>query len=110
MPVYWKWLHRPKREGETEQDKILRTLSFKLPAVVRYNLAFALFFGILGAFYTKKMRTIMYFYRYTPLGITALCYEEVHRYYRWANGLPPLLPITPKADLTMAELIIQQAQ
>jgi hypothetical protein len=75
MPSYYKWLYRPRKEGESEEDKIIRKLAFKLPAVVRYNLCFALFFGILGAFYTKKMRTILYFYRYVPLTMTALCYE-----------------------------------
>jgi hypothetical protein len=74
MPYYWKWLYRQKTEGETEEDKILRKLSFKLPVVVRYNLIFSLFFGVLAAFYTKKTSTVIYFYRYTPLGIAALCY------------------------------------
>jgi hypothetical protein len=86
MPYYWDWLYRPKQVGETEEDKILRKLSFKLPVVVRYNFIFAFFFGILGGFYTKKMSTIIYFYRYTPIGIVGLCYEEVIRYYRWKTG------------------------
>lgn len=75
MPYYWKSLYRPRREGETEEDKLMRKLSFKLPVVVRYNLIFALFFGVLGGFYTKKTSTIFYFYRYTPIGIVGLCYE-----------------------------------
>ena len=74
MPVYWKWLYRPKQEGETEEDKIMRKLSFKLPAVFRYNMAFALFFGVLGGFYTKKASTWFYFYRFTPFTMSALCY------------------------------------
>lgn len=87
MPPYIKSLYRPKHEGETEEDKILRKLSFKLPAVVRYNFIFALFFGILGGIYTKKPSTVWYFYRYTPLGIVGLCYEEVIRYYNWKMGI-----------------------
>lgn len=74
MPICWKFLHTPRREGESEKDKILRKLSFKLPAVVRYNVIFALFFGVFGAFYTKKMKTILYFYRFLPITIPALCY------------------------------------
>ena len=38
MPYYWNLLYRPKRPDETEEDKILRKLSFKLPVVLRYNL------------------------------------------------------------------------
>ena len=67
-------MYRPKMEGETEEDRIMRKLSFKLPAVVRYNLIFALFFGVIGGFVTKKTSTVFYFYRYTPLGIAGLCY------------------------------------
>lgn len=74
MPYYWNWLYREKRDGETEEDKIMRKLSFKLPVVVRYNLIFAFFFGVLGAFYTKKGSTVLYFYRFTPLGVVGLCY------------------------------------
>lgn len=87
MPPYIQWLYRPKREGETEEDKILRKLSFKLPAVIRYNLIFSLFFGILAGVYTKKPSTVWYFYRYTPLGIAGLCYEEIIRYYNWKMGI-----------------------
>jgi len=90
MPYYWKWLYRPRTDGETEQDKIFRKLSFKLPVVIRYNIIFGFFFGILGAFYTKKTSTILYPYRFLPLGIGALCYEELYRYYRFIQGLPPL--------------------
>ena len=79
MPTYWKWLYRPKKEGETEEDKIVRKLSFKLPAVVRYNLIFALFAGIFAAFYTNKLKTVFYFYRFVPFTMAALCYEEIYR-------------------------------
>lgn len=74
MPTYWKWLYIEKKEGESEYDKLMRRLSFKLPVVIRYNLIFALFFGIFGSFFTHKPSTILYFYRFTPLGITGLCY------------------------------------
>lgn len=75
MPVYWKSLYRPRSPDDTEYDKLMRKLAFKLPVVVRYNVIFALFFGVLGAFYTKKTSTILYFYRFLPLTIPALCYE-----------------------------------
>jgi hypothetical protein len=55
--------------------------------VIRYNFIFALFFGILGGIYTKKKSTVLYFYRFTPLGIVGLCYEEIIRYYNWKMGI-----------------------
>lgn len=90
MPYYWKWLYRPRTEQETEQDKILRKLSFKLPVVLRYNLIFGFFFGVLGAFYTKKASTILYPYRFLPIAVAGLCHQEIYRYYRFVEGLPPL--------------------
>jgi hypothetical protein len=108
MPTYWKWLYRPKADGETEQDKIFRKLSFKLPSVVRYNLIFALFFGVFAAFYTKKTSTIFYFYRYTPITIAALCYEEIYRYYSFAQGLPP--PVFNKPETLIDTIRKQEAE
>jgi hypothetical protein len=105
MPIYWKWLYRPRKEGETEEDKIMRKLSFKLPAVVRYNVIFAFFFGLFGAFYTKKNKTILYFYRFVPFTIAALCYEEIYRYYCFSKGLHP--PVFNKPE-TMIDLIRKQ--
>lgn len=105
MPICWKFLYTPRREGESEKDKILRKLSFKLPAVVRYNVIFALFFGIFGAFYTKNMKTIMYFYRFLPITIPALCYEEIYRYYCFSQGMPPPIFNKPK---TAVDLIREQ--
>ena len=83
----------------------MRKLSFKLPAVVRYNLIFALFFGIFGAFYTKKNSTILYFYRFVPFTIPGLCYEEIYRYYNFKMGFPP--PVFNKPE-TMIDLIRKQ--
>ena len=105
MPICWKFLYTPRREGESEKDKILRKLSFKLPAVVRYNVIFAMFFGVFGAFYTKKMKTVLYFYRFLPITIPALCYEEIYRYYCFSQGLPPPLFNKPK---TVVDLIREE--
>jgi|JI10StandDraft_1071094.scaffolds.fasta_scaffold990085_2 hypothetical protein len=99
MPIYWKSLYRERRPDESEYDKIMRRLSFKLPVVIRYNMIFALFFGTLSAFYTKKLSTVFYYYRYVPLGIVGLCYEEIIRCHRLYKGLPPLPKEPTTADL-----------
>ena len=104
MPGYWEWLYRPKQEGETEQDKILRKLSFKLPVVIRYNLVFLLLFGFVGTAITKNSKTFFSFYRFMPITVPALCYEEIYRYYLYKMGLPP--PTIERN--TMADLMVEQ--
>ena len=83
MPKYWKFLYRPKTEGESEEDKLLRRLSFKLPVVVRYNLIFAFFAGVTHAMFTRKPKVILTYYKLTPLGVGVLCYEEILMYYNY---------------------------
>lgn len=51
--------------------------------------------------------TIFYFYRFVPFTMTALCYEEIYRYYNFKMGLPP--PVFNKPE-TMIDLIRKQEQ
>ena len=88
MPTYWEFMYRPRRDGESQEDRLLRKLSFKLPVVVRYNLIFPIFFGVFAAFYTKKSSTVLYFYRFAPIGIAGLCYEEIIQFYKIKMDIP----------------------
>lgn len=73
MTTCWKFLFRPKHPDETEEDKILRRLSFKLPIVVRYNFLFAFFFGFAHGLFAKRPSIILKYFMVTPIFMTLLC-------------------------------------
>lgn len=80
MPSCWKFLYRPKSEGESEEDKLMRRLSFKLPIVFRYSVFFAFAFGLMHAFVVKRMRVVKYWTMLIPFEVGGLCYEEIWKY------------------------------
>jgi|JI6StandDraft_1071083.scaffolds.fasta_scaffold15467_2 hypothetical protein len=76
--MYWSFLYRKKRDGESEEDRLLRRLSFKLPIVVRYTGMFVVLFGLLHTALARKIRFRPYLLM-SPLVAAFLCNEEL----RW---------------------------
>lgn len=73
--VYYEFLYKPKKEGESELDALSRRMAFKLPIVVRYSIAASILFGILHSILGKNAVWIKRYMYIIPVTISALCYE-----------------------------------
>jgi hypothetical protein len=49
-------------------------MSFKLPIVLRYNIGFAVLFGIVHATYASNKKWLTKYFYLMPFGMAALCY------------------------------------
>lgn len=85
MP-YWKFLYRAKRDDESDYDKLMRRLSFKLPIVTRFGIGFPLIFGGFHATLFHNKKILKWHIMISPLYFIGLCYQEIEMYQKIRNG------------------------
>lgn len=80
MVEYWPFLYVKKSAQQSELDKLSRRLAFKLPIVLRYNVGFAIIFGILHSAFSRNTKWMKRYMYMIPLGMTGLCLQEISKY------------------------------
>jgi hypothetical protein len=94
MVGYWKYLYKPKAEGESELDTLSRRLSFKLPIVVRFNVGLALFLGVAHSIFANNSKWIIRYFYLSPLWFAFVCHQEIIKYLQIKNVLQRPMPTT----------------
>ena len=80
MVMYYEFLYKPKKEGESELDALSRKMAFKLPIVVRYSIGGAILFGMLHCIAARNPIWAKRYFYMTPVACAGLCYQDIFKY------------------------------